>query len=112
MTRDELMARDQVLLEQARGFAEEVIAGRAVLPRDPRWGARYDPIKIMTAQEPLNPVSFQLALVVIRQAFAPEEVGMWGSCSECRRIFLAEYAGERLCSPECFLSYYTAKIKS
>jgi hypothetical protein len=99
MTRDELTARDEALLEEARQAAEAVIDGAPAVYL-PFWGRQYNPYLLLGTAT--DPGVFRLALVNIRKAFHREE--SWEKCANCARLYLCGAYGNT-CSPECFAAY-------
>jgi hypothetical protein len=100
MSRDELAARDEALLEQARGFSEGVLGGRLSPLYCSAWGPQYDPYLILGSTT--DPDVFRLCLVNIRIAINPAET--WAKCAHCLRLYLVESYGNT-CSPECFAAH-------
>lgn len=101
MTREELAARDEILLSQARDIAEAVIDGLVPAVRSVAWGVRYDPYRIL--RKTRDPDVFRLALVNIRIAVQPGE--SWSKCCNCSRLYLVGEHGSVVCSGECDAAY-------
>jgi len=101
MTREELIARDEDLLEGARRAAEDVIEGRADMFRLPSWGVQYNPFLIVSTTA--EPEVFRLALVNIRTAMNSREY--WSKCANCSRLYLVGEHGDVVCSGECHASF-------
>jgi len=97
MTRDELVARDEAYLEEARQAAEAVIDGIIPAIFLPAWPRNYNPYLLLGSTT--DPAVFRLTLVNVRLAIRPEE--SWSKCVNCERLYLCGPYGNT-CSAECF----------
>ena len=79
-----------------------VRADASAIPRNPAWGADYDPLAILANPESA-PVHELIALVNLRVAMHPDE--QWSKCANCGHVFLVRFGDGTVCSAECWDAY-------
>jgi hypothetical protein len=85
---------DAALLQEVRNA---VRADAASIPRNPAWGADYDPLAILAGPESY-PEHELVALVSLRIAMHPDE--SWGKCANCGVVY--KHGSDAACSDRCF----------
>lgn len=83
-----------------REVQNAVRADAAAIPRNPAWGADYDPLTIL-ANPGSEPEHELIALVNLRIAMHPDEE--WGKCANCG--FTYRHGNDTVCSDECWKAF-------